>query len=210
MGFGVVLFLVLIILICAAGSGKNKQVNFYGTPSAEPLPKLKESHEVIVKEAPDPAGEPMSKFSCNIAGLQYHQDNIKLGGFVGFGYPEPWNFYDPKAVAISNCYVKLMGYVPAKAQDEYSEYYPDRSPAIVVGYVSNNVEGKLSGKAYFIRIHSWEYAKSEVESLTDWLKSKKKIDSFWGYDVMMKTIEEKIRGKYAENDTKMKESAATN
>ena len=209
MGFGVVFFLVLILLLCATGSNKNKQVNFNG--SFAPLPKLKveQSHEVVVKESPDPEGEPLSKFSCNIAGLTYHRENLKLGGFVGFGYPEPWNFYDSNAIAISNCYIKLMGYVPVKAQGEYSEYYPDRAPAIVVGYVNCDVDGKLSGKAYFIRIQSWEYAKSEIESLTDWLKRKKKIDSFWGYDVMMKTIEEKIKEKYAENDTQIKESAAT-
>ena len=212
MGYGLLIFGVLLLLCVAAGSGDKKQVNNQGNTSpSSPHPKLTvgESHEVIVKEAPDPDGEPLSKFSCNIAGLSYHRDNLKLGGFVGYAYPETWNMYDPNAIAICNCYVKLMGYVPAKAQEEYFSFYPDKSPAIVVGHISCNVDGKLSGKAYFVRVHSWEYAQKEIESLAIWMRTKKNIVTFWGYDEVMRNIDEKIRAKSTENDTNITDSAAS-
>ena len=145
------------------------------------------------KETPLQMGEPLAKFSCSIAGLSHHQHNITLGGFVGYAVHEKNNPYDSLAIAIYNANGGLMGYVPAKAHGEYLAYFPDKAPCFVVGYIDTTYDSRFTSKVYFVRIHSWQYAKNEIESLCRWLSDKKDYLISSGYSEVMGQIDEMLK-----------------
>lgn len=148
---------------------------------------------VRFRETPLPEGEPLAKFSCSIAGLSHHQHNIILGGFVGFAVHENNNPYDSLAIAIYNVNGGLLGYVPAKAHGEYLAYFPDKVPCYVVGYIDTTSDSRFTSKVYFVRIHSWQYAKDEIESLCEWITEKKHYLISSGYKEVMEQINEMIK-----------------
>ena len=148
---------------------------------------------VRFRETPLPEGEPLAKFSCSIAGLSHHQNNIVLGGFVGFAVHESNNPYDNLAIAIYNCNGELMGYVPAKAHGDYLAYFPDKAPCFVVGYIDTTSDSRFTSKVYFVRIHSWRYAKDEIESLCHWITDNKHYLISSGYKEIMEQIDEQLK-----------------
>ena len=202
---------VAFILFCGALSIPAKEAP-QSDKQVVPPSVWNKPREIEFKETPDPEGEPMSKFSCAVAGIKFHEISVKVGGFLGYAAPEPDNSYDPDAVAIYNHETIVIGYVPRKAQDEYMEYFPDRAPAFVAGYVNKSSDDKLSGKAYFVRVHSWEYARYELVSLCVWMKKKKGIDTFNGYEEVLHKIDAQIAQKRADNnsnDTNITDSATS-
>ncbi len=150
----------------------------------------------IYEETPDPEGEPKHKFSCRIAGLKYHQENILTGGFIGYADQEPWNPEDNEAVGIYDLDGKIQGYVSKKAKENYLAYFPDKAPCLAVGWIKEEEPGEYSSNVIFIRIHTWEYAARELANLL-----KMYMGKGWEYykedikrtgDYLLKRMEESI------------------
>ena len=173
------IFVVIIIGIIAGVAAADSKTS---------ISKTSTETELELHETPDPNGEPMSKLSCFIAGLAHHRDDIKLGGFVG---------YDELAIAIYNCDGKLYGYVPRQMHDDYLSFFPDKVPAFVVGFVDIDADGFLRGKAYFVRNHSWEYAKNEISDLIKWMQADKGIEMQRSYETVLQEIDVQIAQKHA-------------
>ncbi len=195
---------VLVVFISGAINSAGKE-DIPRQSNKQPVPPSvwNKPHEIIIEETPDPEGEPLSKFSCGIAGIKHHEVSVSLGGFVGYAAPEPQNEYDSNAIAIYNKEYMIIGYVPKKAQPEYLEYFQDRVPCYIVGYADRTTDGNLSGKAYFIRVQSWEYARYELVSLCNWMKKKKGIEVIDGYEEMLHQIDARIAEKRAKENEKM-------
>ena len=191
----VIIGLVSIIVFALKGDNKTENITNLAQKTAEPSEKSNygRDSEVKFRETPSPEGEPLAKFACSIAGLSHHQDNIVLGGFIGFAVHESNNPYDNLAIAIYNVNGGLMGYVPAKAHGEYLAYFPDKVPCYVVGYIDTTEDSRFTSKAYFIRIHSWLYAKNEIESLCEWLKNKRHYPNINGYNEIMENLNEMLK-----------------
>lgn len=136
-----------------------------------------EQIERLLVETPDWRGQPKSLFSCTIAGLEYHLEDMVYGGFAGYSAPEPKNPYDVNAVAIYNIGGDLIGYVPRKAHEAYRSHFPDEVMTYVIGYIEVNDIGKFVSNAWLIRIHSFEYAKKELIRMSKVIKKK------YGYDI---------------------------
>lgn len=188
-----IIFAVIFIAVIAVISSTDS-VNKNSDSSSE--------IEIVFHETPDPDGEPFSKFYCYIAGLSYHQESIQLGGFVGYGIWDRQNAYDKLAIAIYNSNGKLYGYVPKEMHKEYLSYFPDKAPAFIVGYVEIDADRTLHGKAYFVRNHSWEYAKYEISDLIKWVRKNKNVEMQEGYESVLNQIDEQIEQKH-KNDTNM-------
>lgn len=182
------IFVVIIIGIIAGVAAADSKTS---------ISKTSTETELELHETPDPNGEPMSKFSCFIAGLAHHRDDIKLGGFVGYGVWDHQNPYDELAIAIYNCDGKLYGYVPRQMHDDYLSFFPDKAPAFVVGFVDVDADGFLRGKAYFVRNHSWEYAKNEISDLIKWMQTYKGIEMQRSYETVLQEIDVQIAQKHA-------------
>lgn len=192
----IVVFVGVLMIIVFATKDNDHQAAPTNEPAIkEPSGKsnYNEDSEVRFRETPAPEGEPLAKFACSIAGLSHHQNNIVLGGFIGFAVHEKNNPYDNLAIAIYNVNGGLMGYVPAKAHGEYLAYYPDKVPCYVVGYIDTTSDSRLTSKVYFVRIHSWQYAKDEIESLCQWLANKKHYLKINGYDEIMEQLNDMLK-----------------
>lgn len=178
--FALIVIVIAIPLIIYVTNDNNTSTD--ESPEPANNSRFGQEMDVVFKETPSPDGEPLAKFSCSIAGLPYHQDNIILGGFVGYAVHEKDNPYDNLAIAIFNIHGGLMGYVPAKAHNEYLAFFPDKVPCYVVGYIDVTSDSRFVSKVYLIRIHSWRYAKVEIESLCRWLSVKRRYTSIDGLD----------------------------
>ena len=150
----------------------------------------------IFEETPDPEGEPKHKFSCRIAGLKYHQENILTGGFIGYADQEHWNPEDNEAIGIYDLDGKIQGYVSKKAKENYLAYFPDKAPCLAVGWIKEEEPEEYSSNVIFIRIHTWEYAARELANLL-----KMYMGKGWEYykedikrtgDYLLKRMEESI------------------
>ena len=190
----IIIIVALLLIVFYALKDKDSDKTEKGTTST-PADKSDNNDEsgVRIKETPLPEGEPLAKFSCSIAGLSHHQNNITLGGFVGYAIHEKNNPYDNLAIAIINANGELLGYVPAKAHGEYLAYFPDKVPCFVVGYIDTTSDSRFTSKAYFVRIHSWQYAKYEIDSLCKWIIDKKHLPISSGYKEVMEQIEEMLK-----------------
>lgn len=191
----IVVFVGLFLIIIHAYKDKGDNNTAQEPTPAMPSDKssYRDEAEVRFRETPLPQGEPLAKFSCSIAGLSHHQENIVLGGFVGFAVHEKNNPYDSLAIAIYNVNGGLMGYVPAKAHGEYLGFFPDKVPCYVVGYIDTTSDYRFTSKVYFVRIHSWQYAKDEIESLCKWITEKKHYLINSGYKEVMEQLEDMLK-----------------
>lgn len=140
-------------------------------------------------ETPDWRGQPKSLFSCTIAGLEYHIENMVYGGFVGYSAPQPKNPHDRNAVAIYNIDGKLIGYVPRRAHEAYRSHFPDDVTTYAIGFTEVDDIGKFRSNVWLVRIHSYEYARKELIRMSKVIKKK------YGYDIdRLNVVLEQIDG----------------
>lgn len=200
MGAFIVVLILLVIIAIAASSGSQQNM---ATQNNNRAKEVQKAQEIELKETPDAKGEPFQKFYCEVAGLYHHVSNPKPGAFFGFAAPEPNNQYDHDAIAIYDNDITLIGYVPRADHDIYFDYFPDKAASFVAGYYYLGYDYKMYCKVYFVRVHSWEYARDELDSLARSFVKNGKCIRVDGYDSMMEYIDGKINERDAKIDTNL-------